>query len=58
MSFGDFKSVQKVADKYNITTIKEDFTSKCTEFPLIQCFIDDINKGLKIRKSNSHDFFL
>ena len=58
MSFSDFKSVQKVADKYNITTIKGDFTSKSSEFTLNQYFIDDINKGLKLRKSNSSEYFL
>jgi len=58
MSFSDFKSVQKVAEKYNITTIKEDFTSHISEISINQYFTDDIYKGLKLRKTNSNEYFL
>ncbi len=58
MSFSDNKSLQKVADKYKITTLKSDFTTKIEDFQLDKGFIDDIYKAQKMRKSNSNEYFL
>ena len=58
MSFSDFKSVQKVADKYNITTLKKDLSSKIDELILNPYFIENLHEGLKLRKTNSSEYYL
>jgi len=58
MSFSDFKSLPKVAEKYKITTVKSDFTSKIAELQLNQSFVDDICQAQKMRKTNSNEYFL
>jgi len=58
MSFSDFKSLQKVAEKFKITTLKSDFSAKIEELQLNQGFIDDIYTAQKMRKSNSNEYFL
>jgi len=58
MLFSDFKSLQKVAEKFKITTLKSDFSAKIEELQLNQGFIDDIYTAQKMRKSNSNEYFL
>jgi hypothetical protein len=58
MSFSDFKSLPKVAEKYKITTIKSDFTTSIEELQLNQGFVEDIYKAMKMRKTNSNEYFL
>ena len=47
MSFSDFKSVQKVAEKYKITTIKNDLFSLIPDLDLSPVFIEKMNKAGK-----------
>ncbi len=58
MSFSDFKTVPKVADKYKITTLKGDLFSAIPELELSQNFIERVNKALKFKKTNSSEYFL
>ncbi len=55
MSFSDF---QKVVGKYGITTLKKDLTSKLSELTLSQYFIENLHEGLKLKKTNSSEYFL
>jgi len=58
MSFSDYKSVQKTIEKYKISFLKQDITSTIQEIELNQYFIENLNQGLKLQKTNSSEYFL
>jgi hypothetical protein len=58
MSFSDNKSLQKVAEKYKIATGKKDFMSKIPDLELNHYFIENLKEGMKLRKTNSSEYFL
>lgn len=58
MSFSDFKSLSKVAERYNITCLKQGFTSGIPPIELTRFFRSEIEHRLKYKKTSSGERFL